>query len=103
MTVIHRALGEGELHRYHEYGEEPRSGVGVRSRTFDEEGYRPDWVWIAEREGHVIARVAFWGPDDAAHPWTVDRFDPGTGPDRVAVGAGLLRRAYAALANPDGD
>jgi RimJ/RimL family protein N-acetyltransferase len=49
----------------------------------------------------VIARAAFWGPDDAAHPWSVDRFDPGTGPDRVEVGTELLRRAYTALAKDD--
>jgi ribosomal protein S18 acetylase RimI-like enzyme len=101
MTVTYRALGEGELHRYHEYGAQPRSGVGVRRRTFDEEGYRPDWVWVAERGGRVVARAAFWGPDDAARPWSLDRFDPGTGPDRVEVGTELLRRAYEALAHGD--
>jgi len=97
MTMF-RALREGELHRYDEYGDEPASGVGIRARPFDEEGYRPEWVWVAERGDRVVARAAFWGPPDADRPWQLDRFDPGTGPDRVEVGAELLRRAYAELA-----
>ena len=48
-----RALGEGELHRYHEYGDGPASGVGVRERPFDAGDYRPEWVWIAERDSRV--------------------------------------------------
>jgi RimJ/RimL family protein N-acetyltransferase len=102
MTT-YRALAEGESHRYHAYGEASASGVGARLTSFDEEGYRPGWVWIAERDGRVVARAAFWGPADAERPWQVDRFDPGTGPDRVEVGAELLRRAYAALSPADGD
>jgi hypothetical protein len=102
MTTTFRALGEGELHRYDEYGDAPASGVGARSPSFADEvaagGYRPEWTWVAERGGRVIARAVFWGPAGEAHPWSLDRFDPGTGPDRVEVGADLLRRAYEALA-----
>jgi RimJ/RimL family protein N-acetyltransferase len=96
-----RPLRAGELPRWHDYGPMPASGVGARTISFEKDSYRPDWVWIAERDGAVVARVAFWGPDGAQHPWTVDRFDPGTGPDRVDVGAELLRRSYAALVPPD--
>jgi RimJ/RimL family protein N-acetyltransferase len=95
-----RPLRAGELSRWHDYRPVPASGVGERSRTFDDEGYRPEWVWIAERDGDVVARAAFWGPDEAPFPWCVDRFDPGTGPDRIEVGAELLRRSYAALVPP---
>jgi ribosomal protein S18 acetylase RimI-like enzyme len=101
MTT-YRALGEGELHLYEEYGDEPASGVGARSPSFDAEvaagGYRPEWTWIAERDGRVVARAAFWGPAGEAHPWSLDRFDPGTDTDRVEVGAELVRRAYERLA-----
>jgi RimJ/RimL family protein N-acetyltransferase len=37
--------------------------------------YRPEWTWIAERGGEVVARAAWWaGPDDPA-PLALDWFD----------------------------
>jgi ribosomal protein S18 acetylase RimI-like enzyme len=104
-TTIYRPLTSADEYPLFSTYPAPASGVGARSRTFDEyvaEGdYRPERVWIAERDGAVIARAAFWAPEDSPVPWGVDYFDPGTGPDRVEVGAALLRAAYAALVPPD--
>lgn len=37
--------------------------------------YRPEWCWVALREGNVVARAAWWGgPDDEA-PKALDWFD----------------------------
>jgi RimJ/RimL family protein N-acetyltransferase len=83
---------------------EPTSGVGARSRTFAEyvaDGdYLPERVWIAERAGTVVARVAFWTPPGSPVPESVDYFDFGPGPDGVETGAALLRAAYAVMAPP---
>ncbi|RKN04100.1 GNAT family N-acetyltransferase [Streptomyces radicis] len=51
--------------------------------------YRPDWTFVAERDGTVVARAAFWaGPDDD-EPVALDWFDF-TDP---AAGVALLREA----------
>ena len=55
--------------------------------------YRPPWTWVAERDGRVVARAAWWGAPDAEHPIALDWFDLARVPDRVAVGAELLRVA----------
>ncbi|MEV0199055.1 GNAT family N-acetyltransferase [Nonomuraea sp. NPDC050691] len=37
--------------------------------------YRPEWSWVALRDGKVVARAAWWaGPDDA-EPMALDWFD----------------------------
>lgn len=103
--VTFRALGEGELARFQDFVDPPRSGVGDRSRIYEQfvaDGdYRAGWVWVAERDGAVVARAAFAAPPGEPLPWCLDWFDTGAGPDRVAVGAELLRAAYAALVPPD--
>jgi RimJ/RimL family protein N-acetyltransferase len=55
--------------------------------------YRPHWTWVAERDGRVVARAAWWGAPDDDHPIALDWFDLAGAPDRVAVGAALLRAA----------
>ncbi|MFI0909028.1 GNAT family N-acetyltransferase [Streptomyces abikoensis] len=65
--------------------------------------YRPDWTWVALRDGRVVARAAWWGgPDDEA-PKALDWFDFADGESEAA--AQLLRTAplsaeYALLAPP---
>ncbi len=96
----------------------PASGVGVRSKTFEEYladgAYEPGRLWVAERGGEFVARLAFWAPEQqpgdspgdrpvSRLPWTADYFDvaPSLGRDeRVEVGAALMRAAYAALVPP---
>lgn len=53
--------------------------------------YRPEWTWVALRDGEVVARAAWWaGPDDDK-PITLDWFDFRAGEDDAAVA--LLQKA----------
>jgi RimJ/RimL family protein N-acetyltransferase len=61
--------------------------------TAAENHYRPHWTWIAERDGRVVARAAWWGAPDDDHPIALDWFDLARESDRVAIGAELLRAA----------
>jgi ribosomal protein S18 acetylase RimI-like enzyme len=103
--LVFRPLGADELDLFNRYPTPPTSGVGARSRSFDEfvarGDYRPEWTWVALRGGEVVARAAFWAPPGFAHPFSLDWFDPGVGADRVEVGAALLRAAYGVVVGPD--
>lgn len=61
--------------------------------TAAENHYRPHWTWVAERDGRVVARAAWWGAPDDDHPIALDWFDLADASDRVAIGAELLRAA----------
>jgi ribosomal protein S18 acetylase RimI-like enzyme len=98
--LLFRPLEAGESDLFHRYGALPASGVGARALSFEKLDYRPEWVWVALRGDEVVARAGFWGPPGSRHPFSLDWFDPGSGPDRIEVGAELLRAAYAALVTP---
>ncbi|WP_234335801.1 MULTISPECIES: GNAT family N-acetyltransferase [unclassified Streptomyces] len=34
--------------------------------------YRPEWTWIAEDDGKLLARAVWWGLPDGAHPLALD-------------------------------
>lgn len=59
--------------------------------------YRPEWSWVALRDGKVVARVAFSGEPGAERPVAMGSLEIGTGPDRVETGVALVRVAYGAL------
>jgi ribosomal protein S18 acetylase RimI-like enzyme len=59
--------------------------------------YRPEWSWVALRDGQIAARVAFNGPPDAKLPFAMGSLEIGTRPDRVETGLALVRTAYAAM------
>jgi hypothetical protein len=65
--------------------------------------YRPEWSWVAERDGRLVARAAWWGFPGAAHPIALDWFDLGPDPDRVEVGAALLNAAREYVRTAAGD
>ncbi|MGB3444897.1 MAG: GNAT family N-acetyltransferase [Actinophytocola sp.] len=57
--------------------------------------YRPEWTWVALRDGEVVARAAWWGgPDDQA-PFALDWLDFADGEADAAVD--LLRKAGFAV------
>ncbi|MDI1459596.1 GNAT family N-acetyltransferase [Catellatospora sp. KI3] len=102
-----RALRAGETDLFLSYPHEPVPGVGVESRRsyaeLAEEGqYRPEWTWVALRDGAVVARCAFWGVPEGAHPYSLDWLEPGQEPDRIEIAARLLRAALAELTTPEG-
>ncbi|MFR9673199.1 GNAT family N-acetyltransferase [Streptomyces sp. TR06-5] len=53
--------------------------------------YRPEWTWVALRDGTVVARAAFWGGPHDEEPVVLDWFDFAPG-ERDAAAA-LLRAA----------
>jgi RimJ/RimL family protein N-acetyltransferase len=64
--------------------------------------YRPEWTWVALRADRLVARAAWWGAPDSDHPGLLDWFELGPDPDRVEVGARLLRMANLAMPTRDG-
>ena len=80
-TVI-RALVEDEARKLFTSLSDPtsfllgRSLLGRPYATVAEGGeYRPEWTWVALRDGEVVARAAFWGGPDDEEPVALDWFD----------------------------
>ena len=66
--------------------------VGQHFALLDAGGeYRPEWSWVALRDGKVVARAAWWGKPGDAEPLALDWLDFAEGEDETA--AGLLRAA----------
>jgi ribosomal protein S18 acetylase RimI-like enzyme len=62
--------------------------------------YRPEWSWLALRDGVPVGRALWWGGPDADTPSTLDDLivtDPLDEADRVAIAAGLIRAGAAAF------
>jgi GNAT superfamily N-acetyltransferase len=65
--------------------------------------YRPEWTWIAEDSGRILARAIWWGFGDSACPLTLDCVYAGesvTG--RAALAADLIAAGQHALRPPGG-
>jgi RimJ/RimL family protein N-acetyltransferase len=59
---------------------------------------RPEWMWVALRGDHLLARLAWWGQAGDDTPFLLDVFDidDSSGDrDRVGIGVRLLRTAMA--------
>lgn len=101
--LVIRPLEAGETELFLSYSHAPVPLVGTEGggRSYaefvDTGQYRPEWSWVAVRGGAVVARAAWWGPPGADVPGALDWLDPGTGPDRVEVGAALLTAAQHRL------
>jgi RimJ/RimL family protein N-acetyltransferase len=96
--VTFRPLAAGELHLFDTLVlDGPAFGPPGRdfAATAADHHYRPEWTWVAQRGDRVVARAAWWGGPDDAHPYALDWFDLGPDDDRVSVGARLLQRAHA--------
>ncbi|WP_144766140.1 N-acetyltransferase [Curtobacterium sp. 9128] len=60
--------------------------------------YRPDWSWIAERDGRPIGRALWWGSADATRPVTLDCLTTtARGSEAEAVGTALVRAGLQAF------
>ncbi|WP_020520679.1 GNAT family N-acetyltransferase [Catelliglobosispora koreensis] len=91
-------LSADDIPLFLSYDGEPTPGVGAEHRDYQEflakREYRPEWTWVALRDGKVLARASFWGPPDHEQPFSLDWFQLGTSADRVDVGTALLKAAY---------
>ena len=59
---------------------------------------RPEWMWVALRGDHLLARLAWWGQTGDGTPFLLDVFDidDSSGDrDRLDIGVRLLRTAMA--------
>ncbi|MEV6654467.1 GNAT family N-acetyltransferase [Streptomyces sp. NPDC051219] len=59
---------------------------------------RPEWMWVALREGRVLARLAWWTTTDGGSPLALDFFDLDDtldDPERTDIGLLLLKTATA--------
>jgi len=57
---------------------------------------RPEWTWLAERDGRLLGRLALWGPTGASEPTQLDVFDLDdalSDEEQRAVGTALLDTA----------
>jgi RimJ/RimL family protein N-acetyltransferase len=63
------------------------------------DGHRqPGWLWMALRDGHLLARAAWWGkPGGAPHALDILDIDDIAGADAVDAAGALLTTAMAAV------
>ncbi|MFI7131539.1 GNAT family N-acetyltransferase [Nonomuraea sp. NPDC050153] len=54
---------------------------------------RPEWMWVALRDDHLLARAAWWGRAGVDTPFLLDILD--LDDNRVDIGVRLLRSAMA--------
>ncbi|MQA93902.1 MAG: GNAT family N-acetyltransferase [Streptosporangiales bacterium] len=60
--------------------------------------YRPEWTWVAEDQGRVLARAIWWGQGDSVHPLVLDCLATDDGvADRAGLAAELLTAANRAF------
>ncbi|MFC0032083.1 GNAT family N-acetyltransferase [Micromonospora chaiyaphumensis] len=73
--LVIRPLVAGEEHLFDSLPDPGLVGRAVLGETYAAGGFRPEWTWVALRDGVVVARAAWWaGPDDPA-PLALDWFD----------------------------
>lgn len=77
--LVIRPLGEGETHLFHSLPDPGLVGRAlfghVYAMTAEGGEYRPDWTWVALRDGAVVARAAWWAAPEDEEPLALDWFD----------------------------
>ncbi|TKA06489.1 N-acetyltransferase [Actinacidiphila oryziradicis] len=77
--LVIRPLTAGESHLFTSLpdpGLVGRAILGGTYSTTDEGGeYRPEWTWVALRNGATVARAAWWGEPGDDKPGALDWFD----------------------------
>lgn len=73
--LVIRALAPGEEQLFNTLPDAGIVGRAADGQRYSADDYRPEWTWIALREGTVIARAAWWGGPDHTEPVALDWFD----------------------------
>jgi GNAT superfamily N-acetyltransferase len=91
--LVVRPLADGEEHLFDAMPDTAPDGVFQPDGSYRDlvalRQYRPEWTWIALRDGVVVARAVWWSAPDDAEPMALDRFDFAD----ADTGAALLRAA----------
>ncbi len=114
--MLIRPTTEADLDRVLAWPVTEPAGVVPADRyraELDRRQYRPEWTWIAEDGGRILARAIWWGFADAAYPLVLDCVSadsslpagsplPGDGavPGREALAARLIAAGQRALRRP---
>lgn len=96
--MLFRAVAESDLDRvlsmpvseplWYVAADEYRSELAKRQ-------YRPEWTWVAEQDGRLLARAVWWGQADSVHPLALDcLLTDDAVADRAELAAGLLAAAH---------
>ncbi|ALG11363.1 GNAT family N-acetyltransferase [Kibdelosporangium phytohabitans] len=76
MSLTIRALLPGEEPLFDSLPDPGLVGFAAFGGTYSGmRAYRPEWTWIAQRDGVVVARAAWWGGPDDTEPRVLDWFD----------------------------
>ena len=77
--LVIRPLTEGEESLFESLDDPALVGFGAFGDRYSDMAargdYRPEWTWIALRDGTVVARAAWWGGPDDDVPRELDWFD----------------------------
>ncbi|OIH98045.1 MULTISPECIES: N-acetyltransferase [unclassified Curtobacterium] len=103
MTVAFRATTEDDREALLAFStREPVAWTGADRYRAEAatRNHRPEWSWLAVRDGRPVARAVWWGGADAAAPSTLDDLlvSPDVADDeRVAIAAGLIAAGGSAF------
>lgn len=108
--MLIRPTTEADLDRILAWPVTEPAGVVPADRyrqELDRHQYRPEWTWIAEDEGRILARAIWWGFADAAYPLVLDCVSAGGSlaaggsvPGRAVLAARLISAGQQALRRP---
>lgn len=92
--LVIRPLVAGEQDLFHSLTEPVDARVYAAEWDYDKRCLagqcRPEWTWVALRDGQVVGRAVYFGGPDDPQPFALDWFDFGAD---VCVGAALLSSA----------
>ncbi|MEV0005443.1 GNAT family N-acetyltransferase [Micromonospora sp. NPDC050980] len=73
--LVIRPLHAGEEELYYSLPDPALVGRAAFGDPYRIADYRPEWTWVALRDGTVVARAAWWGGPDDDQPLALDHFD----------------------------
>ncbi|MFI9102646.1 GNAT family N-acetyltransferase [Streptomyces fildesensis] len=93
--LVIRPLVAGEAHLFTSLADPGLVGRAILGDPYrmvaDGGDYRPEWTWVALRDGVVVARAAWWAGADDEQPKALDWFDFADG--EADAGVRLLKAA----------